>query len=111
MSNTPLNHKTLFVFDHSSYFLASCGQTFEFDVPPKSKQSANPQAQASNAHLKLNPLNKSLWSCNVESAIEFARIVYDLFPENKLIRMMTSRLDRTLNTWNDSEQGLEHVSL
>lgn len=100
-----LSHKTIFLFDNSSYFSTNCGQTYEFDVSIRSKQSNQQQ----NPSSKLNPLNKSLWTCNIESALEFARIVYDLFPENKLIQMITSKHDAMLNSWNESEQGLEHV--
>lgn len=106
MINTPINHKTILLFDHSSYFAINCGQTFEFDIPSKSKTSN--QSQSYN---KLSALNKSLWACTVEAALEFARIVYDLFPENKLIRLMTTKHENTLNSWNESEQGLETVCL
>lgn len=106
MVNTPINHKTVFLFDSSSYFAANCGQTFEFDISSKSK--ASNQSQNQN---RINPLNKSLWTCTVEAAIEFARIVYDLFPENKLIRLMTTKHENTLNSWSESEQGLETVTL
>ncbi|RNA00228.1 Asunder -like protein [Brachionus plicatilis] len=102
MVNTSINHKTIFLFDHSGYFATNCGQTFEFDISSKSKSSN--QAQNQN---KINPLNKSLWTCTIEAALEFARIVYDLFPEDKLIRLMTTKHENTLNTWNESEQGLE----
>ena len=106
MVNTPLNHKTIFIFDHSNCFAANCGQTFEFDISTKSKPSSQSQNQSQQ---KINPLTKSLWTCTVEAALEFARVVYDLFPENKLIRMMTTKHDNMLNTWHESEQGLEHV--
>ena len=59
--------------------------------------------------MKLNPLVKSLWTCNVESIIEFSRIVYDLFPLDKLIRLMVTKVDMPLNSWSENEQGLEHV--
>ena len=92
-----------------NYFSNSCGQTFEFDVPTKSKPTTNPQL--ANIQ-KFNPLNKSLWSSIVESAFEFIRIVYDIFPENKLIRIIVSKRDKlefALNNWNDNDQGLDHV--
>jgi hypothetical protein len=107
MFNVPLNHKTVFLFDHSLFFANSCEQQIEFDVSVKSK-TAQPQPQ-NVANFKLNPLNKTLWTCNIESAIEFSRIVYDLFPENKLIQMMVTKLDTPLNSWNQCDQGLDHV--
>jgi hypothetical protein len=105
MYNIPINHKTIFLFDHCNYFSNICGQTYEYDAPPKAKTV--PSAQHLNT--KLNPLNKTLWTVNIESALEYSRIVYDLFPEDKLIRMMISKSENTLNSWNDQEQGLDHV--
>lgn len=102
MFNIPINHKTVFLFDHSNYFSTNCGQTFEFDTN-KPKSSSHQQSH------KLEPLNKSLWTCCIEAAFEYSRIVYDLFPENKLIRMVVTKLDIPLNTWNESEQSLEHI--
>ena len=109
MLNIPLNHKTIFLFDHANYFSNSCGQTCEFDVANKSKAATNPQLASFQ---KFNPLNKSLWTSIVESAFEFIRIVYDIFPENKLIRIIVSKRDKVdyaLNSWTDTEQGLDHV--
>jgi len=109
MSSIPINHKTVFLFDHSSYFANNCGQTFEFDSS-KPKTSQQQQQQQQQHHQKLDPLNKSLWTCCIEAAFEYSRIVYDLFPaESKLIRMIVTKLDMPLNTWNENEQTLEHV--
>ena len=110
MLNIPLNHKTVFLFDHANYFAASCGQTTEFDMPTKAKPTTS--SQHTNLQ-KLNPLNKSLWTSIVESAFEFVRIVYDIFPENKLIRLVVSKRDKLefpLNQWNETDQGLDHVT-
>ena len=108
MLNIPLNHKTVFLFDHANYFSANSGQTCEFDMPTKAKPSPQPPNSQ-----KLNPLNKTLWTSIVESAFEFIRIVYDIFPENKLIRLIVSKRDKlefALNNWNDTDQGLDHVN-
>lgn len=103
MFNISINHKTVFLFDHSSYFASQCGQTFEFDANKPKSSSHQQQTQ------KLEPLNKSLWTCCIEAAFEYSRIVYDLYPENKLIRMVVTKLDIPLNSWNETEQGLEYV--
>lgn len=101
--NIPINHKTIFLFDHSNYFATYSNTTVEFDVANKNKSSS------SNVQ-KLEPLNKTLWTSSVESAIEFSRIVYDLFPENKLIRIAISKSDYAFpNNWNNGEQGLDSV--
>lgn len=104
MLNIPINHKTVFLFDHSNNFAINCGQTFEFDA--NKPKSSSHQQQISH---KLEPLNKSLWTCCIEAAFEYSRIVYDLFPENKLIRMIVTKLDIPLNSWNESEQSLENL--
>lgn len=113
MPTIPINHKTIFVFDHSNHFALSSDQPIEFDVPIKAKSTTstavavNPSPQP---HQKLNPLVKSLWTCNVEATLEYARIVYDLFPQlDKLIRVMITKVDLPLNSWMDNEQSLEHV--
>lgn len=105
----PLNHKTIILFDHSTNFATACGHTFDFDAASKGKSQATASSQAIQ---QLEPLDKSLWTCLVESAIEFSRIVYDIFPENKLISFMTTKYySNPLNGWNDIEQNIDHVSL
>jgi hypothetical protein len=109
MLNIPLNHKTVFLFDHANFFSNNSGQTREFDMLTKTKPNSNPQM--SNMQ-KLNPLNTTLWTSVLESAFEFIRIVYDIFPENKLIRLIVSKRDKlefSLNSWNETDQGLDHV--
>lgn len=112
MLDIPLNHKTIFVLDHSSHFASSSEQPIEFDAPvkPKATTSAAQQQAAVPTPLKFNPLVKSLWTCNVEAILEYSRIVYDLFaPNEKLIRLMVTKVDMPLNSWNENEQTLEHV--
>ena len=41
MLNIPLNHKTIFLFDHSSHFNIPCGHTYDFDVINKAKPNSN----------------------------------------------------------------------
>ena len=103
--NIPLNHKTIFLFDHSVYFAAPCGQTIEYDAATNLKAGN----QAVNFQ-KFDPIMKTLWTCNVEAALEYSRVIYDIFPEHKLIRLVVSKVDTALNGWVDAEQGQEHVS-
>jgi hypothetical protein len=105
MLSIPLNHKTIFLLDHSTQYATKCGHTYEFDVISKIK----PQSGQNTGQQQLKPLDKTIWTCLIESAIEFSRIVYDIFPENKLISMMVSKIDNPLNGWNDIEQNLDHV--
>lgn len=78
MTSFPIsNHKTVIILDRCLYFNESSKHQVDFDVFMKAKTptGGNPIA----------PVTKSLWTCNVEAALEYARIVYDLFPDNKLV--------------------------
>lgn len=101
--NIPINHKTIFLFDHSNYFSSSSNCKVDFDVAYKNKSASNTHMQ------KLEPLNKSLWTSSLEAAFEYSRIVYDLFPESKLIRTVVTKFDCALNGWNIADQGLENL--
>ena len=35
--------------------------------------------------IPLAPITKSMWTCSVEAAVEYARIVYDVYPGTKLV--------------------------
>ncbi|RZF33650.1 hypothetical protein LSTR_LSTR007028 [Laodelphax striatellus] len=96
----PANHKTVFVLDHTPYFGIPCECLIEFDFT----KSRGP------GFIPLAPISKSLWTCSVEAAIEYCRIVWDIFPEGKLVRFVVS--DSTahiLNSWNQSQQNLHHL--
>jgi len=73
-----VTHKTVIVLDRCPYFLESSQQPVEFDMPVKSKVAGV---------IPLAPITKSLWTCNVEAVLEYIRVVYDLFPSNKLVRI------------------------
>ncbi|RZF48920.1 hypothetical protein LSTR_LSTR003300 [Laodelphax striatellus] len=96
----PANHKTVFVLDHAPYFGIPCECLIEFDFT-KSRGAG---------FIPLAPISKSLWTCSVEAAIEYCRIVWDIFPEGKLVRFVVS--DSTahiLNTWSQSQQNVQHL--
>ncbi|KAF8766812.1 integrator complex subunit 13-like isoform X1 [Argiope bruennichi] len=97
----PVSHKTIFVLDHGPNFLGSCYQNMEFDIFTKTRQPGI---------IPLAPLSKSLWTCSVEAAIEYCRIVWDIFPTEKLIRFIVSDSESlTLNTWAQDQQNLSHL--
>jgi hypothetical protein len=101
--NVPLNHKTLVVLDHSIHFLNLCSETIDYDAISKTK-TQTPHT--------LEPLRKTIWTCILESVIEFCRNVFDIFPDDKLVSMMISKPDmiRLHNVWN-SDNGLDYVKL
>ncbi|XP_041978062.1 protein asunder [Aricia agestis] len=96
----PTNHKTIFVLDHTPYFGISSDNPIDFDV----SKSRGP------GYVPLPPVCKSLWTCSVEAAVEYCRIVWDLFPEGKLVRFVVSDSNaHLLNTWASTQQNLTHI--
>lgn len=72
----PSSHKTIFVLDHTPYFGISSEDLLEFDFT----KARGP------GFIPLAPIVKSLWTCIVEAALEYCRIVWDIFPQhNKLV--------------------------
>lgn len=95
----PSNHKTVFLLDHTPYFGISCGVNLEFGY-----------TKGRPGFIPLSPISKSLWTCAVEAAMDYCRIVWDLFPEGKLIRFVISDSSaRTLNTWAPDQQNIYQV--
>ena len=76
----PITHKTVIVLDRCPYFLESSQQPVDFDMIVKSKVAGV---------IPLAPITKSLWTCNVEAVLEYVRVIYDLFPSNKLVRVLS----------------------
>lgn len=72
----PIEHKTVFVLDKSPHFAKSCKESIEYDALSKVKApGVIPSA----------PITKSLWTCNVETMVEYMRIVYDIFPTSRMV--------------------------
>ena len=72
----PHNHKTVLVLDRGPAFLKSSEQNIDFDVINKSRTPGI---------IPMAPLAKSMWTCNVEACMEFCRIVFDIYPNKKLV--------------------------
>lgn len=68
------NHKTIIVLDHTQYFGISGDTPMELDF---GKNKCN--------MIPVPPVCKSLWTTSVEASIEYCRIVWDIFPEGKLV--------------------------
>ena len=80
----PASHKTVFLLDHSSALFSQAAEEIEIESA-KSSQSGFPP---------VNKISKSLWTSATESVLEYARIVWDIFPpasddwnDHKLIRL------------------------
>ena len=77
MTSFPTSHKTIFVLDHGHYFGRSCQQPIEHDVIRSKGSGIIPAA----------PITKSLWTCNIEAMQEYMRIVFDIYPQDKLVSL------------------------
>lgn len=94
------NHKTVFVIDHSPYFGISSEDPMEFEQTRGRSPNVGPTVT----------ITKSLWTSSLEAAIEYSRIVWDLFPEGKLIRFIASDcMGHHFNTWDLNQQNIQHV--
>ncbi|XP_077399799.1 LOW QUALITY PROTEIN: integrator complex subunit 13 [Vanacampus margaritifer] len=84
-------HKTVFVVDHCPYMAESSRQQVECDVLTKSR---------GQGVIPLAPVSKSLWTCAVECSMEYCRILYDIYPLDKLINYIVSDSEfHLLNSW------------
>lgn len=74
-----VSHKTVFVVDHCPYMAESSRQQVECDVLTKSR---------AQGVIPLAPVSKSLWTCAVECSMEYCRILYDIYPVDKLVSFL-----------------------
>ncbi|XP_070266626.1 integrator complex subunit 13 isoform X2 [Myotis yumanensis] len=95
------SHKTVFVVDHCPYMAESCRQHVEFDMLVKNR---------TQGIIPLAPISKSLWTCSVESSMEYCRIMYDIFPFRKLVNFIVSDSGaHVLNSWTQEDQNLQEL--
>ena len=96
------NNKTVIILDRHPYFLQSSNHKIDFETFQKNKTSISP----------IPTIFKSLWTCNVEAVLQYIRIVYDLFPFNKLLYLIVNDQQAiSINTSNQKTQNLQHISL
>ena len=77
---TPPMKRTVIVLDHSPKFFTLSKQHIDFDSSgKKSKGKSSGSGGPSSVF-------KSFWTCNIEAAVEYCRIVYDIFPTDYLVR-------------------------
>ncbi|XP_065342176.1 integrator complex subunit 13 [Cloeon dipterum] len=95
------NHKTVFVLDHSPFFNYGCNEPHEFEF---SKSRPQPGI------IPMAPIDKSLWTSCVESALEYCRVVWDIYPSGKLISFIISDYQaHRLSSWSVTQQNLAHL--
>jgi len=104
----PVNHKTVFVLDHSPVFYGQSCAPLDLDQMMKSRAGS-----AAAAHyIPLPPVYKSMWTCAAEAVLEYCRIVWDIFPtQEKLIEIVVSGASpMRLTSWDAAEQNSGVVS-
>lgn len=95
----PANHKTTIVVDHTPYFGLASSSHIKMDFTKRPAGAPVP-----------SPVYKSMWTCSIEAVLEYCRIVWDLFPDGKLIRVITSDLQsRYMNSWLPGNQNINHL--
>jgi len=95
----PANHKTTFVVDHTPYFGLASNSYIKMDFTKRPSGGVPPA-----------PIFKSMWTCSIEAVLEYCRIVWDLFPEGKLIRVISSDIQScNLNNWSSSQQNVNYM--
>ena len=76
---TSYPRKTVIVLDRTAKFLAQTKQ--HIDLDSGGKRSSGKKGSSGGL------VYKSLWTCCVEAAVEYSRILYDLFPSRHLVSM------------------------
>jgi len=95
----PYSHKTVIVLDHGTHFAQPC-HPVEFDV----------QRARGPGYTHLAPVSKSVWTCVVEATLEYCRIVWDIFPQDKNIRFVVGRSPaEILNGWQVEHQNISSI--
>uniref|UniRef100_A0A671SK80 Protein asunder homolog n=1 Tax=Sinocyclocheilus anshuiensis TaxID=1608454 RepID=A0A671SK80_9TELE len=107
-----VSHKTALVVDHCPYMAESSRQLIECDMLTKSR---------SQGVIPLAPVSKSLWTCAIECSMEYCRIVYDVYPTNKLVSVWKLELFiavnyivsdsevHILNSWKQEDQNTQQL--
>ena len=75
--------RTVIVLDHSPKFLGLSKQHIDFDSGSKKSKSKSSGSGGTS------PVYKTSWTCSIEAAVEYSRIVYDIFPKEYLVSTFT----------------------
>ncbi|ETE64895.1 Cell cycle regulator Mat89Bb-like protein, partial [Ophiophagus hannah] len=88
------SHKTVFVVDHCPYMAESCRQHVEFDMLVKNR---------TQGIIPLAPISRSLWTCSVESSMEYCRII------DSHVRMLEEFVQETIHEHNKLAANSDHL--
>lgn len=102
---TPPMKRTVIVLDHSPRFFTLSKQHIDFDSSGKKSKG-----KSSGTTGGPSSVFKSFWTCNIEAAVEYCRIVYDIFPTDYLIKVIVSDSDtHVLNSWSQEQQCIPQL--
>jgi len=99
----PNTLKTVFVLDHGPLMARPSDMPMELDVFNKSRSHPG-------SFIPVPPVSKSLWTCAAEATFEYCRIVWDIYPTGRLIRLMISDVkSHPIGSWATNVQSLSNV--
>ncbi len=107
----PISHKTVFVMDRGPAFSMPCVQV-EFDFH-RARAGGAGGAMAAHGYIPSAPVTKTMWTTATESVLEYCRLVWDLFPTDRLVRFLVAGSDfepASINSWDETEQNPSTVS-
>jgi hypothetical protein len=79
----PLNHKTVILIDRGAYQRSASGVKHDVHRLIKARSEAR--------HIPpVAPASKSIWTCCVVASLEYARMAWDMYPGEKLVRLAES---------------------
>lgn len=108
-----LGSKTVILMDHSQALQDPSGIQMEIDLGSMGasrlrRGKLTPEEERfDRSHNYYNmsffpPVMKSLWTCAVENVIEYARIVYDVFSDERLLRILMCQSNHGQTNWLNS---------
>lgn len=96
--------RTVIVLDHSPKFLGLSKQHIDFDSGSKKSKSKSSGSGGTS------PVYKTSWTCSIEAAVEYSRIVYDIFPKEHLVKVVVSDENaHVLNSWSHEQQCIPQI--
>ncbi len=94
--------KTVIVLAANALSSSECGQGIAFEVTGAGRGSKSSASKI---------ITKTIWSCCVESVLEYCRIVFDLFPDE--CQVCVAAVDEAkcqpVNSWRDEDQEVVKV--
>jgi hypothetical protein len=95
-----LSHKTVFLLDHAFQMREPCGLPIELDASTSSSRPGS-SSRSQFYPAVIPPVIKSLWTSVVENTLEYARILWDVYADQRVmpssIALYFFRINRSVN--------------